>query len=98
MSSTPSTKRVAIIGGGILGVSTAVHLLRDGASVILLTEHGLASEATGRSLSWLNSAGERSTPYHQLRVAGVDRYRTLGWTSNLIAHGRVTRPTPAPAP
>lgn len=42
-----------------------------------MTEQGLASEATGRSLSWLNSAGERSTPYHQLRVAGVDRYRTL---------------------
>ena len=33
--------------------------------------------ASGRSLSWLNSACERSTPYHQLRVAGVDRYRTL---------------------
>ena len=77
MSSTPSTKRIAIIGGGILGVSTAVHLLREGAFVTLLTEHGLASEATGRSLSWLNSAGERSTAYHQLRVAGVDRYRTL---------------------
>lgn len=77
MSSSASPKRVAIIGGGILGVSTAVHLLRDGASVVLLTERGLASEATGRSLSWLNSAGERSAPYHQLRVAGVDRYRTL---------------------
>jgi glycine/D-amino acid oxidase-like deaminating enzyme len=76
MSST-ATKHVAVIGGGILGVSTAVHLLREGASVTLLTERGLASEATGRSLSWLNSAGERSTPYHQLRLAGVDRYRTL---------------------
>ncbi|MDQ0755100.1 FAD-binding oxidoreductase [Arthrobacter sp. B3I4] len=72
-----STKRVAVIGGGILGVSTAVHLLREGASVVLLSEQGLASGASGRSLSWLNSAGERSTPYHQLRVAGVDRYRTL---------------------
>ena len=28
MSSAASTKRVAVIGGGILGVSTAVHLLR----------------------------------------------------------------------
>jgi glycine/D-amino acid oxidase-like deaminating enzyme len=65
------------MGGGILGVSTAVHLLREGASVVLLTENGLASEASGRSLSWLNSAGERSTPYHLLRMAGVDRYRTL---------------------
>jgi glycine/D-amino acid oxidase-like deaminating enzyme len=77
MSSAATTKRVAVIGGGILGVSTAVHLLRQGASVILLSERGLASEASGRSLSWLNSAGERSTPYHQLRVTGVDRYRTL---------------------
>jgi len=77
MSSTASSKRVAVIGGGILGVSAAVHLLRQGASVVLLTERGLASEATGRSLSWLNSAGERSTPYHLLRLAGVDRYRTL---------------------
>lgn len=72
-----SPKHVAIIGGGILGVSTAVHLLRAGAAVTLLTETELASEATGRSLSWLNSAGERSEPYHRLRLAGVDRYRTL---------------------
>src|ERR1700704_4701912 len=77
MSSTPPTKKVVVLGGGILGVSTAVHLLREGASVVLLTERGLASEASGRSLSWLNSAGERSAPYHQLRLAGVDRYRTL---------------------
>ncbi|MCU6479804.1 NAD(P)/FAD-dependent oxidoreductase [Arthrobacter sp. A2-55] len=77
MSVEESAKHVAVIGGGILGVSTAVHLLRKGATVTLLTETHLASEATGRSLSWLNSAGERSRPYHDLRMAGVDRYRTL---------------------
>ena len=37
----------------------------------------LASGASGRSLSWLNSAGERSAAYHRLRLAGIDRYRTL---------------------
>lgn len=76
--STPETaKHVAVIGGGILGVSTAVHLLREGATVVLVTEAELASGASGRSLSWLNSAGMRSDPYHALRVAGIDRYRTL---------------------
>ncbi|MCQ1951458.1 FAD-binding oxidoreductase [Arthrobacter sp. zg-Y859] len=75
MTSSPS--RVAVIGGGILGVSTAVHLLRGGASVILVTEADLASGASGRSLSWLNSAGQRTNPYHKIRVAGIDRYRTL---------------------
>lgn len=77
MSTEVRPKRVAVVGGGIIGVSTAVHLLRGGASVVLLTEGQLASEATGRSLSWLNSAGERSKPYHELRIAGVDRYRTM---------------------
>ncbi|GAA0462577.1 FAD-binding oxidoreductase [Streptomyces olivaceiscleroticus] len=70
-------KRVVVVGGGIIGVSTATHLQRDGASVVLVTEDGLASGASGRSLSWLNSAGARSDAYHALRVAGIDRYRTL---------------------
>ena len=26
---------------------------------------------------WLNSAGERAREYHALRMAGIDRYRTL---------------------
>lgn len=77
MSLESPARRVAVIGGGILGVSTAVHLLRGGASVVLLSEGELASGASGRSLSWLNSAGERSRPYHDLRLAGIDRYRTL---------------------
>ncbi len=74
---SPTPCRVVVIGGGILGVSTAVHLLRGGVSVVLVTESELASGASGRSLSWLNSAGERTSPYHELRVTGIDRYRTL---------------------
>jgi glycine/D-amino acid oxidase-like deaminating enzyme len=77
MISPKSETHVAVLGGGILGVSTAVHLLRSGASVVLVTESDLASGATGRSLSWLNSAGKRSDAYHRLRMAGIDRYRTL---------------------
>lgn len=71
-------KRVAVIGGGILGVSSAAHLAKRGAQVTLVTESEIASEASGRSLSWLNSAGQRSPEYHRLRVIGIDRYRTLG--------------------
>jgi glycine/D-amino acid oxidase-like deaminating enzyme len=70
-------KRVVVVGAGIIGVSTATHLQRDGASVVLVTEGEPADGASGRSLSWLNSAGTRSQPYHALRMAGVDRYRTL---------------------
>ncbi len=76
-TASKAAQRVVVVGGGVIGVSTAAHLQRDGASVVLVTESDLASGASGRSLSWLNSAGSRSTPYHALRMAGIDRYRTL---------------------
>jgi glycine/D-amino acid oxidase-like deaminating enzyme len=77
VNSSSSAARVVVIGGGILGASSAVHLARLGARVTLVTEGALASEASGRSLSWLNSARMRSPAYHQLRMIGIDRYRTL---------------------
>ena len=76
MSST-NPSAVAVIGGGIIGVSTASNLARSGVPVVLLTEAELTSQASGRSLSWLNSAAIRSDAYHRLRLAGIDRYRTL---------------------
>lgn len=66
-----------IIGAGIFGVSTGVQLARRGIRVIILNDGPPANGASGRSLSWLNSARMRSEPYHQLRMAGIDRYRTL---------------------
>ena len=67
-------RRVVVLGGGALGVSSALHLAKRGAAVTLVTEAELCSGASGRSLSWLNSAGERALPYHALRMAG-DRAR-----------------------
>ena len=69
--------KVAVVGGGVVGVSTARQLARAGADVILLTEGALTSGTSGRSLSWLNSAGMWREPYHRLRMVGIDRYRTL---------------------
>ena len=71
-----SSIKVAVIGGGVIGASTQ-QLARAGADVILLTENVLSSGASGRSLSWLNAAGMWREPYHRLRMAGIDRYRTL---------------------
>lgn len=78
MPETPSSApTVVVIGAGVLGVSTATRLAQGGARVTLVTESTVSSGASGRSLSWLNSAGFRSPAYHALRVAGIDRYRTL---------------------
>ncbi|MFC6066617.1 NAD(P)/FAD-dependent oxidoreductase [Streptomyces ochraceiscleroticus] len=76
---TPASRpRVAVVGGGVIGVSTAAQLARRGADVVLATEGELADGASGRSLSWLNSfGGKRSEAYHRLRLLGMDRYRTF---------------------
>ncbi|MBC7150679.1 MAG: FAD-binding oxidoreductase [Rhizobium sp.] len=66
-----------IIGAGIFGVSTGVQLARRGIRVTILNDGPPSNGASGRSLSWLNSARMRSEPYHRLRMAGIDRYRTL---------------------
>src|SRR5947209_2017997 len=73
-----SDRRVVVVGAGILGVSSAVHAARRGARVTIVTEGEVANGASGRSLSWLNASGIRSPEYHNLRVAGMNRYRTLG--------------------
>ncbi len=69
--------RVVVLGGGILGISTARQLADAGNAVTLITEGRLVNGASSRSLSWLNSAGTYSDDYHRLRLAGIDRYRTL---------------------
>lgn len=73
----PQTKTAVVIGGGILGVSSAAQLQRRGVQVTLINDGPLANGASGRSLAWLNSARMRSAAYHALRLAGIDRYRTL---------------------
>nr|WP_064248863.1 FAD-binding oxidoreductase [Rhizobium leguminosarum]OAP92513.1 D-amino-acid oxidase [Rhizobium leguminosarum] len=77
MNASTKHSKVIVIGGGIFGVSTSVHLARLGVRTVLINDGPLANGASGRSLSWLNSARKRADAYHRLRLAGIDRYRTL---------------------
>ncbi|WP_158818816.1 FAD-binding oxidoreductase [Methylocapsa sp. S129] len=77
MAFSAPVSRVVVIGGGIFGVSTALHLARRGVGAILVTDGPPANGASGRSLSWINSSRMRSAEYHRLRMIGIDRYRTL---------------------
>jgi glycine/D-amino acid oxidase-like deaminating enzyme len=72
-----NSRRVAVVGAGVLGVSTAAALARNGVHVTLFAEDAPSSGASGRSLAWLNSYGARTPEYHNLRLLGLDRYRTF---------------------
>jgi glycine/D-amino acid oxidase-like deaminating enzyme len=77
MSTHSDGPRVVVVGGGVLGVSTAAQLAVLGTGVTLLTEGDLASGASGRSLSWLNCAGPYPEEYRRLRLLGLERHRAF---------------------
>jgi glycine/D-amino acid oxidase-like deaminating enzyme len=67
MNASTKPSKVVVIGGGIFGVSTAVHLARLGVRTVLINDGPLANGASGRSLAWLNSARKRTDAYHLMR-------------------------------
>ncbi|TJV37076.1 MAG: FAD-binding oxidoreductase, partial [Mesorhizobium sp.] len=80
MTASPKPRHVVVVGAGIFGTSTALHLARLGFDVTIVNDGAPSNGASGRSLSWLNSARRADTAYHRLRLAGIDRYRTVAAT------------------
>lgn len=68
-------KRVAVIGGGIVGTSIAYHLARDGADVTLLERGEIAGRASRGTFAWINATwAKQPRSYHALNQAGL-----VGW-------------------
>jgi glycine/D-amino acid oxidase-like deaminating enzyme len=71
------TTDVLVIGGGIVGASSAYHLARRGASVILLEAEQLAFGATGRNLGYIWLHTRRAGPELALVTPTRDALPTL---------------------
>ena len=56
----PASVDVAIIGGGIVGVSAAYFLARDGIRVALFEKGRIAGEQSGRNWGWVRQQGRSS--------------------------------------
>lgn len=53
----PDTVDVVVIGGGVIGVTTALYLARDGLRVALLEKGRIAGEQSGRNWGWIRQQG-----------------------------------------
>lgn len=51
----PDIADVVIIGGGIVGVCTALELARSGAKVVLCEKGRIGGEASGRAVGWIDN-------------------------------------------
>lgn len=67
-----------IIGGGIIGCSTAFYLSRAGQKVLLLEQDKIATGTTANSFAWANASVKTTDrAYHNLNAAGVKGYNAL---------------------
>lgn len=71
------TKRIIVVGAGIVGACLAYHLARRGAQVTVVEADGIASGVTGRSFAWINTSFNGADPIASLRGAAIDAYRHL---------------------
>ena len=53
----PERTDVVVIGGGIIGVSTALYLARKGVRVVLLEKGRIAGEQSARNWGWIRQTG-----------------------------------------
>lgn len=73
-STLPEQTDVVIVGGGIAGVSTALHLAERGLRVALCEKGEIGAEQSGRNWGWVRQMG-REDPEMPLSMVSLDIWR-----------------------
>jgi glycine/D-amino acid oxidase-like deaminating enzyme len=70
--------RIVVVGAGILGASIAYHLVKRGASVLIVEAVRPGAEATEKSFGWINATfSKRPRAYFDLNQLGLAGWRRL---------------------
>ena len=69
---------VIVVGGGIVGCTSAYHLARKGFKVAIVEKGTFGCGTTGASFAWINATAKVSDEtYHRLNARGQAIYREL---------------------
>src|SRR5580704_6188068 len=72
-----TSRRVVVIGAGILGASVAARLTAAGLRVTLLDQDQPGRATSRWSFAWINSNDKGPRPYHDLNHAGMRAWAEL---------------------
>lgn len=83
--------KVGVVGGGIIGASTALQLARAGAEVILFEKEAPAAGATSKSVAWINPV-VNDAHYMRLRLESMKAWLEddSQWRMNAIWGGSIS--------
>jgi glycine/D-amino acid oxidase-like deaminating enzyme len=73
-----TANRIVVVGAGIIGASIAYHLVKRGASVVIVEAVRPGAEATEKSFGWINATfSKRPRAYFDLNQLGLAGWRRL---------------------
>lgn len=90
--SVPQTADVVVIGGGVIGVSTALFLARGGHRVVLLEKGRIAAEQSSRNWGWIRQQG-RDPAELPIMIEAAGHWRRFAKETNIdigLTQGGVT--------
>src|SRR5258708_6829214 len=73
-----ASDRIVVVGAGIIGASIAYHLVKRGASVVIVDALRPGAGATEKSFGWINATfSKRPRAYFDLNQLGLAGWRRL---------------------
>src|ERR1700734_1694742 len=73
-----AANRIVVVGAGIIGASIAYHLVKRGATVVIVDAVRPGAGATEKSFGWINATfSKRPRAYFDLNQLGLAGWRRL---------------------
>lgn len=72
-----AVKNIAVIGAGVLGLSVARSLARQGANVTVFERSQPGAGTSSTTFAWINANGKNPESYHHLNALAIDEHVRL---------------------